>query len=214
MADVALGGLVKEGVSGVVCVARDLLPGAVLALDAVAAQMASLDAGFATLDPGHLGDLGQSSGLGSCSTGHPGGHHAAGGRGSGWFCHSAHAARQADNAFLSHQRQVVVGDHGEVARGDVHRHAGVLDEQVLHRAGLRCGSLRQVDEHPSLLVGLRHTGVGSLQLSCHLFYLPKQKVAQTLKHDCLCCQVLMMLFVVHKEKAVAAFFFFFFLICV
>lgn len=88
MADVTLAGLVKEGVSGVGCVARDLLPGAVLALDAVTAQMASLDAGFVTLDPGHLGDLGQSSSLGSCSTAHPGGHSAAAGGGSSWFCHS------------------------------------------------------------------------------------------------------------------------------
>lgn len=92
MADVALAGLVKEGVSGV---AGDLLPGAVLALDAVAAQMAPLNASFATLDPGHLGDLGQSARLGCCSTGHPGGHSAVDGGGSGstWFSHSAHAAR-------------------------------------------------------------------------------------------------------------------------
>lgn len=89
VADVTLAGLVKEGVSGVGCVAGDLLPGAVLALDAVAAQMAPLDAGFATLDPGHLGDLGQSSSLGSCSAAHPGGHSAAGGGGSSWFSHSA-----------------------------------------------------------------------------------------------------------------------------
>lgn len=114
MADVTLAGLVKEGVSGVGCMAGDLLPGEVLALDAVAAQMASLHAGFATLDPGHLGDLGQSSGLGSCSTGHPGGHSAAGGGGSSWLGHSAHAARQADDAFLSHHGQVAVGDHGQV----------------------------------------------------------------------------------------------------
>lgn len=89
MADVTLAGLVKEGVSGVGRVAGDLLPGEVLAVDTVAAQMAPLDAGFATLDPGHLGDLGQSSGLGSCSTAHPGGHSAAGGGGSSWFSHSA-----------------------------------------------------------------------------------------------------------------------------
>lgn len=74
VAEVTLAGLVKEGVSGVGCVARDLLPGAVLALDAVTAQMTPFHAGFATLDPGHLGDLGQSAGLGSCSTAHPGGH--------------------------------------------------------------------------------------------------------------------------------------------
>lgn len=102
MAEVTLAGLVKEGVSGVGCMAGDLLPGEVLALDAVAAQMASLDTGFATLDPGHLGDLGQSSSLGSCSTAHPGGHGAASGWGSSWFSHSAHAACQTDNAFLSH----------------------------------------------------------------------------------------------------------------
>lgn len=141
MAEVTLAGLVEEGVSGVSCVAGNLLPGAVLALDAVAAQMAPLDAGFATLDSGHLGDLGQSSSLGSCSTGHPGGHSAAGGGGSGRLSHSAHAACQADNALLSHHRQVAVGHHGQVVRGDVHRHAGVLYEQVFHRAGLRCGSL-------------------------------------------------------------------------
>ena len=63
------------------CVARDLLPGAVLALDAVASQVAPLDASLATLDPGHLGDLGQGPGLGSCSTAHPGGDSAAGGGG-------------------------------------------------------------------------------------------------------------------------------------
>lgn len=71
------------------CVARNLLPGAVLALDSVAAQMAPLNASFATLDPGHLGDLGQSSSLGSTSTAHPGGHSAAGGGSSSWFSHSA-----------------------------------------------------------------------------------------------------------------------------
>lgn len=94
MAEVTLAGLVEEGVSGKGCMARNLLPGAVLALDAVAAQMAPLDAGFVTLDPGHLGDLGQSSSLGSCSTGHPGGHGAAGGRSSSWFNHSAAAGEK------------------------------------------------------------------------------------------------------------------------
>lgn len=94
VADVTLAGLVKEGVSGVSCVTGDLLPGEVLALDAVAAQMAPLDAGFATLDPGHLGDLGQSSSLGSCSTGHPGGHSAAGDGGGSWFGHSAARGRE------------------------------------------------------------------------------------------------------------------------
>jgi len=89
VADVALAGLVEEGVSGVARVARDLLPGAVLPLDAVAAQVASLDAGFAALDPGDLGDLGQSSGLSGCSTARPSGRRAAGGGGSGGFCHPA-----------------------------------------------------------------------------------------------------------------------------
>lgn len=89
MAVVALAWLLKEGVSGVSCTAGDLLPGEVLAVDTIAAQMAPLDAGFATLDPGHLGDLGQGSGLGTCSTGQPGGGGAVVGRGSGWFSHSA-----------------------------------------------------------------------------------------------------------------------------
>lgn len=93
VAEVTLAGLVKEGVSGVGRVAGDLLPGAVLALDAVAAQMAPLHAGFATLDPSHLGDLRQSSGLGSCSAGHPGGHSAAGGGDSSGFSHSAARTR-------------------------------------------------------------------------------------------------------------------------
>lgn len=67
--------------------ARDLLPGAILTLDAVAAQMAPLDASFATLDSGHLGDLGQSPGLGGCSAAHPGGRSAEGH--SSGLCHSA-----------------------------------------------------------------------------------------------------------------------------
>lgn len=103
MAEVTLAGLVKEGVSGVGCVAGDLLPGAVLALDAVAAQMAPLDAGFATLDSGYLGDLGQSTSLGSCSTAHPGGHSAVGGGGSSWFSHSAVGTeRRCDCGWGSH----------------------------------------------------------------------------------------------------------------
>jgi len=89
VADVTLAGLVKEGVSGMRCMARDLIPRAVLALDVAAAQMAPLHASFATLDPGHLGDLSQRSGLGSCSTARPGGHSAAGGGGSSLFSHSA-----------------------------------------------------------------------------------------------------------------------------
>lgn len=174
MTDVALAGLVKEGVSSVGCMARGLLPRTVLALDVVAAQMASLHASFVTLDPGHLGDLGQSTSLCGCSTAHPGGD----GRGSGRFSPSAarekqttkikkvagflfllfimkqvkaefgickyfspHAARQADEALLSHHRQVTVGDHGQNVRGDVHRHAGVLYKEVLHGTGLCCGSL-------------------------------------------------------------------------
>ena len=84
VAEIALAGLVQEGVSGVCPVARALLLGAVLPLDAVAAQVAPLGAGFAPLDPGHLGDFGQGAGLGGQSTGHPGGHGAPGGRGGCW----------------------------------------------------------------------------------------------------------------------------------
>lgn len=51
--------------------------------------MAPLNAGFATLDPGHLGDLGQSSGLGGCPTAHPGGHCAEGGGDGSRFGNSA-----------------------------------------------------------------------------------------------------------------------------
>lgn len=79
VAEVTLAGLMEEGFSSVGCMAGDLFPGEVLALDAVAAQVAPLDAGFATLDPGHLGDLGQSSGLDGCPAAHPGGHCAEGG---------------------------------------------------------------------------------------------------------------------------------------
>lgn len=93
MAEVTLAGLVKEGVSGVGCMAWDLLPGAVLALNTVAGQMAPLDAGFATLDPGHLGDLSQSSDLCSCSTAHPGRHSAMSRWDSSWFSHSAARGR-------------------------------------------------------------------------------------------------------------------------
>lgn len=65
---------------------------------------------------------------------------------------------------------------------------------------------RQVDNHPSLLICLSHAGVGSLQLRRHLFHLPKQQVAQTLEHDCSCCQVPMtqVLLLLSKTKAVAA----------
>lgn len=127
MAEVTLAGLVKKGVSGVGCSARNLLPGAVLTLDAVTAQMAPLQASFATLNPGYLGDLGQRSSLGSCSTAHPSGQSAVSSRSSSWLTYSACAARQANNAFLSHHRQVAVGDHGQVTWGDIDGHAGVLD---------------------------------------------------------------------------------------
>lgn len=116
VADITLAGLVKEGVSGMHCMARDLIPCAVLALDVVATQMAPLHTRFAALDPGHLGDLGQSSSLGSSSMAHPGGRSAAGSRDSRLFSHSAHTACQTCNAFLSYHRQVAVGDHGQVAR--------------------------------------------------------------------------------------------------
>lgn len=89
MAEVTLAGLVKESVSDVACMARNLLPGAVLALDAVTTQMAPLQASFATLNPGYLSDLGQSSSLCSCSTAHPGGQSGAGGGRSSWFSYSA-----------------------------------------------------------------------------------------------------------------------------
>ncbi|MEQ2194294.1 hypothetical protein XENOCAPTIV_026864 [Xenoophorus captivus] len=69
--EATLARLVKEGVSGVRSATRDLLPHTVLALDVAAAQMAPLHASFVTLDPGHMGDLGQSPSLGSCSTAHP-----------------------------------------------------------------------------------------------------------------------------------------------
>lgn len=79
MAEVTLAGLVEERFSGMSCMAGDLLPGEVLAVDAVAAQVAPLDAGLATLDPSHLGDLGQSTGLVGCTAAYPGGHGAEGG---------------------------------------------------------------------------------------------------------------------------------------
>lgn len=106
MADVTLAGLVKEGVSGMGCMARDLLPGAILALDAVTAQMAPLDVGFATLDSGHLGDLGQSTSLGSCSTGHPGGHSAVGHRASRRFSRSGAGGERRQTCDCSDSRAV------------------------------------------------------------------------------------------------------------
>lgn len=80
VAEVAVAGLVQEGVAGVAG-RRHLLPGQVLPVHAVAAQVAPLHAGLATLDPGQLGDLGQSSGLGRGAAGHPAGHGGAGCRG-------------------------------------------------------------------------------------------------------------------------------------
>lgn len=41
----------------------------------------------------------------------------------------------------------------------------------------------QVDDHPALLIGLGHAGLGSIYLSRHLLHLPKEQVGQTLKHD-------------------------------
>lgn len=79
MAEVTLAGLVEEGLSGMGCMAGDLLPGEVLAVDASAAEVAPLDTGLATLDPGHLGDLGQSPGLEGRAAAHPGGRRAQGG---------------------------------------------------------------------------------------------------------------------------------------
>lgn len=100
VAEVALAGLVEEGVSAVGPMAGDLLPGEVLALDAVAPQMAPLDAGFATLDPGHLGDLGQGSGLDGRPAAHPGGHGTSGGGGSSWLGHSAARAKKRRNVRM------------------------------------------------------------------------------------------------------------------
>lgn len=182
MADIALAGLVQEGVPSMGGVARDLLPGAVLALDAVAAQMTPVSAGFAPLDPGHLGDFGQGASLGSRSTGHPGGHGSPGGGGDSWLSNSTHTSCLTDDALLPHHGQVAVGDHGQVAGGHVDRHAGVFYEQVLHGAGLCCGSFWKVDQHPALFISLSHTGVGSLQLGGHLLHLPKEQAAQTLEH--------------------------------
>lgn len=87
--EVALAGLVKEGVSGMGSMAGHLLPGEVLTVDTITAQVAPLNAGFATLHSCHVGDLGQGSSLGSCSTAHPGGHSAASGRQGCWLSHSA-----------------------------------------------------------------------------------------------------------------------------
>lgn len=94
VADVTLAGLVQVGVSSVGCVAGNLLPSAVLALDAVASKVAPLSAGLAPLNPGHLGHLGQGTCLGSGSSGHPGGHGIMDGRGSGWFCHPARGGEE------------------------------------------------------------------------------------------------------------------------
>lgn len=97
VAEVALAGLVEEGVPGVGGVARHLLPAAVLALDAIAAQVAPLHAGLAALDPCHLGDLGQGAGLGAGSAAHPGGHgRAGGGGGGGGRLHRYAAGREGD----------------------------------------------------------------------------------------------------------------------
>lgn len=49
-----------------------------------------------------------------------------------WNSGSPDAACQTGGALLH---------HGQVPRGDVDRHAGVLDEQILHGAGLGRGSL-------------------------------------------------------------------------
>lgn len=68
--------------------------------------MASIDAGFATLDPGHLGDLSQSSGVGSPCTSHPSGHSASGSWEDGWLRHSA-AKRNSD--FRNFSRESLKG---------------------------------------------------------------------------------------------------------
>lgn len=53
---------------------------------------------------------------------------------------SPYAAHQANHAFLSHHRQVAARDDAHVVLGDIDRHAGMLNEQVLHGTGLGCGS--------------------------------------------------------------------------
>lgn len=78
MATVALARLVQEGVAGVSCAPLDLFTRAVLALHEVASQVATLSAGFGPLDPGHLCDFSQGTGLRGCSSSHPCGHIAPG----------------------------------------------------------------------------------------------------------------------------------------
>ncbi len=76
MADVALARLVQEGVAG--RAPLHLFTHSVLALHAVACQVATLSAGFGPLDPGNLGDFSQGVCLCGCSSGHPSGHAALG----------------------------------------------------------------------------------------------------------------------------------------
>lgn len=85
MAEVTLARLVQEGVSSVTCMAGDMLPGAVLALDAVTAQVAPFHASFAALDSGHMGDLR----LDVRSKTHPEWPRGMGGWSSSWLGHSA-----------------------------------------------------------------------------------------------------------------------------
>lgn len=73
MAEVTLAGLVKKAVSNMSCMTWNLLPGAILALNVIASKATPLNAGFAALNSGNLGDLGQGSSLGGCSTTHSGG---------------------------------------------------------------------------------------------------------------------------------------------
>lgn len=102
MAEVTLAGLVKKAVSNMSCMTWNLLPGAILALNVIASKAAPLNAGFAALNSGNLGDLSQGSSLGSRSTTHSGGQRGTGGRNCCWFSKSAHAAHQAGRALLTH----------------------------------------------------------------------------------------------------------------
>lgn len=78
VAEVALARLVQEGVAGVGRAPLHLFTHTVLALHAVACQVATLSAGFGPLDPGDLGDFSQGVCLCGCSSGHPCGHAAPG----------------------------------------------------------------------------------------------------------------------------------------
>lgn len=80
VAEVALARLVQEALAGVRGMAGHLLTGTVLALDAIAGQMAAIHAGLGALHTRHVAHFGQGAGLGSCTTCHPRGQVGPGGR--------------------------------------------------------------------------------------------------------------------------------------